>query len=423
MIQEVDVTNHKGETLQMVLSNPWTCGVAVTNIDGIGGAEADINTTDMSIGDGAWFNSARARTRNIVFTLKPMRPNVEENRHTIYKYFPVKRQITMRFLTDERDLRIDGYVESVSTGIFQQMEACSISVLCVDPYFYAEKHSEESFSGVRKLFEFPFSSENVNINTDHDKWNTNLVMNWDMRAPTNTQVVGNPNILKTPIDLRYMTEPVMRYPPNTKAYAWTLEYAASIGAGAGAAVQQGNVQITTDGIAVNRVGNWQTGWSRLRAYVSKTGWTTGYYTFSFVTKEYGFGTITGNMTNGKVSRVDKTLKGTTDICAALAVDSNSALICDFYVGLNNSLTVQQAKLEAGQTQTMINDMKITSWHGPGAIFDTWTASGQLGNFNIEILSGDRGKGVQVEHYKSSTQDFSMGTQIKFTRGQKLTDSS
>ena len=70
MIKSVTVTNYLGESLLLELSNPWEVGIAITKIEGLGPVKASINSTEISSGDGARFNSARISTRNIVFTFR-----------------------------------------------------------------------------------------------------------------------------------------------------------------------------------------------------------------------------------------------------------------------------------------------------------------------------------------------------------------
>lgn len=162
MIHAVTVTNFKNESLRMELSRPDKCGIVIFNIEGIGGGEAAINSTEMATGDGAWYNSARAQTRNIVLSLKPIDdPHVEDNRHKIYRYFPVKKPLTLKFETDKRTSVVYGYVESNSATIFSQQEYLQISILCLDPWFYAVGGSATAFSGVIPQFKFPFSNDSA----------------------------------------------------------------------------------------------------------------------------------------------------------------------------------------------------------------------------------------------------------------------
>lgn len=160
MLQALTVINFKGESLRMELTNPASSGLCIYNIDGIGAADASINTSSMATRDGARFNSARIGTRNIVISLAMEEvPSVEENRHKTYKYFPVKKPVTLIFETDIRETKIEGYVEKNEPNVFSKQETCQISIICTDPYFKRTNSQITNLSDVNPLFEFPFSNE------------------------------------------------------------------------------------------------------------------------------------------------------------------------------------------------------------------------------------------------------------------------
>lgn len=164
MIKAVTVTNFKGESLRMELTKPEESGMLIYDITGIGGGKATINTSDMATKDGVIFNSARMPARNIVFSIKLMdtpTASVEDNRLKSYRYFPLKKEATFLFETDNRTAEITGYVESNEPVIFSSQEYTQISVICIDPYFYTPGGSEKAFAGTEPLFEFPFSNESL----------------------------------------------------------------------------------------------------------------------------------------------------------------------------------------------------------------------------------------------------------------------
>ena len=165
MIKTVRVTNYLGESLTLELSNPWDIGIAITKIEGLGPVKADINSTEISSGDGARFNSARIGTRNIVFTFRLLEtPTVEDSRQKTYKYFPVKTNVTLLFETDNRLCQITGYVESNKPNIFSEEEDTQISIICPNPYFISMENGGMNtvvFFGSEPTFEFPFSNESL----------------------------------------------------------------------------------------------------------------------------------------------------------------------------------------------------------------------------------------------------------------------
>ena len=77
----------------MVLTDPESAGVIISNIDGLGAEEASIFTTDLASIDGALFNSARLPKRSINLTVIPIATRngtIEDHRLEMYKYFPIK---------------------------------------------------------------------------------------------------------------------------------------------------------------------------------------------------------------------------------------------------------------------------------------------------------------------------------------------
>lgn len=159
MIKTITVTNYLGDSLELELSNPDPSGLIVANVEGLGAVQATINTTDLSTSDGAIFSSARQGTRNIVLSLiLQENPTIEVSRHTTYKYFPIKRKVTLRIETDTRIVETVGYVESNDPTIFSQQEYTQISIVCPDPYFYDLSESRQAFMGVHPMFEFPFEN-------------------------------------------------------------------------------------------------------------------------------------------------------------------------------------------------------------------------------------------------------------------------
>lgn len=165
MIKTITVTNDRGNSLVLSMSNPFENGMIIQKIDGLGPVKATINTTEITSSDGAIFNSARQSYRNIVLTLQYIMAagfTVEEIRLRSYEFFQIKKQITLTIETDSRTVTIDGYVESNEPDIFSNNESAQISIICPDPDFYdAEKNGPgiASFTNVEAGFHFEFESE------------------------------------------------------------------------------------------------------------------------------------------------------------------------------------------------------------------------------------------------------------------------
>jgi hypothetical protein len=168
MIKSITVKNYLNESIKLELASPEKSGFAVQKIDGLGPCKATINTNEFASADGGIYNSARVSERNIVLSLKLLaNPTIETSRQLSYKYFPIKKAVTLTIETDNRLCETVGYVESNEPDIFSKFETSQISIICPDPYLYsvgANGTTTTVFSGVQSLFEFPFSNESITEN-------------------------------------------------------------------------------------------------------------------------------------------------------------------------------------------------------------------------------------------------------------------
>lgn len=162
MIKSIVVTNFKGESIALELFDPEASGMAIISIDGLGPATATINTSALATIDGAIYNSARVGTRNIVLTLAFLeKATIEEVRLLTYKYFPVKKRVTLEIETDARRVVTYGYVESNDPNIFSKQQTTQISILCPDAYFYSAENggiNTTAYYEMSPMFTFPFEN-------------------------------------------------------------------------------------------------------------------------------------------------------------------------------------------------------------------------------------------------------------------------
>ena len=162
MIQGVHVYSDNGETAWLPLSDPYGTGLAVLNITGLRPVKTDLRITNYWAQSGGYYNGSRVGTRNIVFTLKPLGPDIEYVRRWAYKLLDVEEHVSMVFVTDYGDRRIDGYVESFEADIFSKNELFTVSVICPRPEFTDGDGvvlTSSSADTMNATFEFPFESD------------------------------------------------------------------------------------------------------------------------------------------------------------------------------------------------------------------------------------------------------------------------
>lgn len=164
MIKTITVINHLGDSLTIDLFNPWASGLIIEKIEGLGPPKATIKTTAIATMDGDLFNSSRATSRDISIDFRFLfDPDIETVRQRTYKYFPIKRQVTLIIETDSRTLATYGYVETNVPTIFSENEGCRISLICPEAYLYAygdEGIQSLAFSSIELNFEFEFEDPN-----------------------------------------------------------------------------------------------------------------------------------------------------------------------------------------------------------------------------------------------------------------------
>ena len=146
------VENDRGEVLNLTSNPDYT----VYNIDGLTPPRATVSTSVNATMDGSSVNNTRVEKRNIVI-YTTINGAVEAKRISLYKYFPVKRDVKLYFSNGTRDTVIEGVVELIECNLFSNRQVAQISIICPKPYFKSVEQLVTHFSDISKLFAFPFS--------------------------------------------------------------------------------------------------------------------------------------------------------------------------------------------------------------------------------------------------------------------------
>ena len=175
MIKQTEIKNGFGESLIIKLGEPIIRtdgtyaskeeGIFITEIEGLGPVKADIKMGESATRHGGRFNSARANCRDISFHFLFLDINgltVEDGRLTIYKFFPLTEEVTVYFNTENRNVRVKGYVESIEPDIFTDQAGATVTIKCPSAWFILSGVRNEDvneFSNLEKMFEFEFADE------------------------------------------------------------------------------------------------------------------------------------------------------------------------------------------------------------------------------------------------------------------------
>lgn len=161
MITEVSSLTKGGESLNLDLFDPWSSGIAVKEITGLGPVKTELSLERYALIDGAFLKGARVGTRNVVLTLIPVGDDVQTERRKIYNFFPVGETITFGVVTSQVAVKSSMIVESVEPNIFSERQEIGVSLIAIDPYWRSNSPSVTGlvgFNDVTPLFQFPFSS-------------------------------------------------------------------------------------------------------------------------------------------------------------------------------------------------------------------------------------------------------------------------
>lgn len=146
------VKNNRNESLTLTNNPNYT----LYKIEGLSPPQATINSSVNTTMDGSTINSTRVENRNIVLYLA-IEGNIEANRINLYKYFPVKKAVTLYYTNSTRNVSIEGVVELIECDLFANKQVAQISLICAKPYFKEISEINTSLAGIISRFTFPFS--------------------------------------------------------------------------------------------------------------------------------------------------------------------------------------------------------------------------------------------------------------------------
>lgn len=145
--------NKNGDQLTFGMNSPFT----VSDISGLNPPDATINTSEVSLLDGAKYNSGKINMRqiNIAFAIEY---NAAANRIAVYKVLKSKQWIRLYYTGDQRDVYVDGYIQSIDISYFEMKQIVTCSILCPYPYLQQAQQIVDELKNIINSFHFPFSS-------------------------------------------------------------------------------------------------------------------------------------------------------------------------------------------------------------------------------------------------------------------------
>ena len=145
--------NKNGDQLQFGMGSPFT----ITDIQGLNPPDATINTSQIALIDGSKYNSAKVNPRqiNLAFAIEY---SAAYNRIQMYKVLKSKQWIRLMYKGDQRDVYIDGYIQSIDIAYFEMKQIVTVSMLFPAPFFKEAQIIVNELKNIISAFHFPFSS-------------------------------------------------------------------------------------------------------------------------------------------------------------------------------------------------------------------------------------------------------------------------
>ena len=140
----ISCVNNDGEMIKF--NDEWGSWI-LTDVDGIYLIDSNVYTSDNTMTDGATYQGATVKKRNIVMTLLDKGEDHRTNRKHLYTVFKPKAKGTF-FYTEEGDTkRIEYNVEKVDVDSLGKHRSAVVSLICPDPFFEDLKDTDVLIAG------------------------------------------------------------------------------------------------------------------------------------------------------------------------------------------------------------------------------------------------------------------------------------
>lgn len=134
----------------------------LTSVDGLDPSKGKITTKDLANWDGSVYTDSRIEERDITLELY-INGKSEDNRDKLFSFFKVSKWVKLYLTTDNRDVSIEGYVETAKIDIFKQHQVIQIDILCPSSFFVSRFTQTQQLSNTLGGFYFPFAIEKEGI--------------------------------------------------------------------------------------------------------------------------------------------------------------------------------------------------------------------------------------------------------------------
>lgn len=176
------VQNSLGEVLDLMGSRDR---FVVESIQGLNPPPATLNMVNIYGMDGARPNTRFLNTRNIVLTMR-LRGDQEASRQELYRFLSSKDALRFFFQNSNRNVYIDGLVETTEDDMFVRTQNMQVSIICPDPFFRDVNEHVVELQNTAAGFTFPFSIDQddpIEFSSYEDHRTTDVINDTQTETP------------------------------------------------------------------------------------------------------------------------------------------------------------------------------------------------------------------------------------------------
>ena len=140
----------RGEIMSLT-GNPM---FKLSNVDGLTRANVELSSSTVASMDGDIINNERTAPRGIVLDLSIEGADVEEKKRYIFRYVKPKQKARIRWINDDREIEIEGVIESIEMPRYTNAVIMQVSIYCSQPYWQDIEYVVQEISEVLNLHYF-----------------------------------------------------------------------------------------------------------------------------------------------------------------------------------------------------------------------------------------------------------------------------
>lgn len=151
---KLEYITSKGDVLLLTNNSRFK----LSNVDGITFANVNISSSTVASMDGDFINNKRTNPRSIILDLA-IEQNVETVKRYIFNYIKPKQKGILRMEQNDRQVQIEGVVESIEMPRYTEQVIMQIALYCSQPYW---EDVEDTVTDISETLDLHYFTDDPN---------------------------------------------------------------------------------------------------------------------------------------------------------------------------------------------------------------------------------------------------------------------